>query len=101
MKGDSILKQRQYAREHLDHLRTMLMAEPRGHLDMNGALLVDRTDPRADVAVLFMHNEGKCGRGALLVDRTDPWADVAVLFMHNEGKCGRGAAVLLTDIQDD
>ena len=62
IKGSTILEQRRYAKEHLDHLRTMLMSEPRGHLDMYGALLVEKTDPRADMAVLFTHNEGKgCG----------------------------------------
>lgn len=59
MKGDTILEQRQYAKTHLDHLRTMLMSEPRGHLDMYGALLVEKTDPQADMAVLFLHNEGE------------------------------------------
>ena len=61
VKGDTILEQRQYAKKHLDHLRTMLMREPRGHMEMYGALLVDKTHPQADMAVLFMHNEGGCG----------------------------------------
>ena len=56
--GDSILEQRRYAKEKLDHLRTMLMFEPRGHKEMYGALLVETTHPDADMAVLFMHNEG-------------------------------------------
>ena len=46
-------------RSHLDHLRTLLMYEPRGHADMYGALLVDSDLPEVDMAVLFMHNEGK------------------------------------------
>ena len=37
----------------------MLMSEPRGHADMYGALLVESDLPEADMAVLFMHNEGK------------------------------------------
>ena len=45
-------------REKLDHLRTMLMREPRGHFDMYGALVVESDLPEADLAVLFMHNEG-------------------------------------------
>ena len=40
----------------------MIMREPRGHFDMYGALLVDSDFPEADLAVLFMHNEGR-GRG--------------------------------------
>jgi proline racemase len=34
-----MLEKRRYAREHLDHLRTALMWEPRGHADMYGCLL--------------------------------------------------------------
>ena len=59
VKGSTILEQREYTKQHLDHLRTMLMSEPRGHKDMYGALLVEKTHPKADMAVLFMHNEGK------------------------------------------
>ena len=36
--GDTILARRRYARESLDHLRTALMWEPRGHADMYGCL---------------------------------------------------------------
>ena len=34
--GDTILDKRRYARERLDHLRKLLMFEPRGHFDMYG-----------------------------------------------------------------
>ena len=70
--GDSILAKRRYAREHLDHLRKLLMFEPRGHFDMYGALLVQPTLPGADLAVLFMHNEGystMCGHATLALGR--------------------------------
>ena len=43
--GDTILAKRRYAREHLDHLRKLLMFEPRGHYDMYGALLVEPSLP--------------------------------------------------------
>ena len=55
------MEQRRYVKSHLDHLRTMLLHEPRGHLDMYGVLLVEKTHPQADMAVLFMHTEGECG----------------------------------------
>jgi len=35
------------------------MFEPRGHKDMYGALIVDKDIADADMAVLFIHNEGK------------------------------------------
>ncbi len=66
MKGSTILEQRQYAKQHLDHLRTMLMHEPRGHFEMYGALLVPPTHPKAHLAVLFMHNEGRFGGQGLM-----------------------------------
>uniref|UniRef100_A0A3B3HBC6 trans-L-3-hydroxyproline dehydratase n=1 Tax=Oryzias latipes TaxID=8090 RepID=A0A3B3HBC6_ORYLA len=72
VKGDTILSKRRYAREHLDHLRRALMFEPRGHADMYGALIVDSETPKADLAVLFMHNEGystMCGHAVIALGR--------------------------------
>ena len=34
------------------------MAEPRGHSDMCGVIPVTPNNKEADVAALFMHNEG-------------------------------------------
>jgi proline racemase len=33
--GTTILQKRAYAKQHLDHLRTFLMAEPRGYFGSN------------------------------------------------------------------
>jgi len=66
--GASILQRRAFARQHLDHLRRMLMLEPRGHADMYGALLMPPATDDGDVGVLFMHNEGystMCGHGII------------------------------------
>ncbi len=68
LSGDTMLARRRYAREHLDHLRTALMWEPRGHADMYGAILTPPVTPGADLGVLFMHNEGystMCGHGII------------------------------------
>ena len=68
LQGDTILARRRYAREHLDHLRTALMWEPRGHADMYGGLLTPPVTPGADLGVLFVHNEGystMCGHGII------------------------------------
>ena len=70
--GDDILAKRRYAREHLDHLRKFLMFEPRGHYDMYGAVLIAPSLPDADLAVLFIHNEGystMCGHAILALGR--------------------------------
>ena len=66
--GESILARRRYALENLDHLRTALMWEPRGHADMYGCVVTPPATPEADFGVLFMHNEGystMCGHGII------------------------------------
>ena len=63
-----ILERRRWAREHADAARQVLMYEPRGHRDMYGAVLLPPFRPDADIAVLFMHNEGystMCGHGVI------------------------------------
>lgn len=68
----TILEKRAFVRDNLDHLRKMLVFEPRGHHDMYGALLVEPDLPGADLAVLFMHNEGystMCGHAVIALGR--------------------------------
>lgn len=68
----TILEKRAYVRDHLDHLRKVLMFEPRGHYDMYGVLPVEPDLPGADLAVLFMHNEGystMCGHATIALGR--------------------------------
>jgi len=110
--GDTILAKRRYAREHLDHLRKLLLFEPRGHYDMYGALLVEPTLPGADLAVLFMHNEGystMCGHATIalgryavdhgLVPRIEPVTEVGIecpcglLHVHVAVKDGQSGHV--------
>ncbi|KAK2167558.1 hypothetical protein LSH36_26g04068 [Paralvinella palmiformis] len=70
--GETILEKRKYAREKLDELRKFLMFEPRGHSDMYGVILVEPDHPKADVAVLFMHNAGystMCGHAVIALGR--------------------------------
>jgi trans-L-3-hydroxyproline dehydratase len=64
--GDTVLEKRRYFREHLDHLRTGTMWEPRGHADMYGAVITPSRD--ADFDVFFVHNEGystMCGHAII------------------------------------
>jgi trans-L-3-hydroxyproline dehydratase len=66
--GDTILAKRRYARAHLDHLRTALMWEPRGHADMYGCIPTEPVTPDGTLGVLFLHNEGfstMCGHGVI------------------------------------
>jgi len=72
IEGDTILEKRKYVKENLDHLRETLMHEPRGHNDMYGALLVEPDLEQADMAVLFLHNEGystMCGHAVIALGR--------------------------------
>jgi trans-L-3-hydroxyproline dehydratase len=82
--GATILEKRRHAREHLDHLRRFLMFEPRGHFDMYGVIPVEPDLPDADLAVLFMHNEGystMCGHGVIALGR---WAVEQGLMARHE-----------------
>ena len=66
--GDTILARRRYAQAHLDHLRTALMWEPRGHADMYGCIIMPPVSEEADIGILFIHNEGystMCGHGII------------------------------------
>lgn len=72
--GATILDKRRHARDHLDRWRRLLMFEPRGHYDMYGVLPVEPDLPDADLAVLFVHNEGystMCGHAVIALGR---WA---------------------------
>ena len=72
--GATIMAKRRHAREHLDRYRRLLMFEPRGHYDMYGVLLAEPDLPGADLAVLFIHNEGystMCGHAVIALGR---WA---------------------------
>ncbi|KPK77257.1 MAG: proline racemase [Phycisphaerae bacterium SM23_30] len=66
--GKTILQKRRYLRENLDHLRTGLMFEPRGHADMYGAIITKPQTPDGDFGVIFMHNQGystMCGHAII------------------------------------
>jgi proline racemase len=68
LSGSTILERRRSALQQHDHLRKMLMWEPRGHADMYGGILVPPDHDEAQVGVLFMHNEGystMCGHGTI------------------------------------
>jgi len=70
--GPTILAKRRNAREHLDRYRRLIMFEPRGHYDMYGVLPVEPDLAGADLAVLFIHNEGystMCGHAVIALAR--------------------------------
>ncbi|MEU6644681.1 proline racemase family protein [Saccharomonospora sp. NPDC046836] len=66
--GATMFERRQYFVEHLDHVRRLLMYEPRGHSAMSGAILQPPTRADADWGVLFIEVSGclpMCGHGTI------------------------------------
>jgi len=66
--GATILEKRRWVAANLDHVRRLLVNEPRGHADMYGCFVVEPDDDGADLGVLFFHNEGystACGHGTI------------------------------------
>ena len=57
-----------YLEKNLDHIRTAVMLEPRGHNDMFGSILTTPTVDEADFGIIFMDGGGylnMCGHGTI------------------------------------
>jgi len=68
--GESMLEKANFVRENLDHLRTLMVYEPRGHSNMYASLIIPPVDSRADFGVIFMENGGyptMCGHGTISI----------------------------------
>ncbi|MET9508593.1 proline racemase family protein [Streptomyces flavidovirens] len=66
--GATMAERRIHFMEHLDHVRTLLMYEPRGHAAMSGAILQPPTRPDGDYGVLYIEVSGvlpMCGHGTI------------------------------------
>jgi proline racemase len=66
--GTTVLERRRDALGRLDHVRRLLVYEPRGHADMYGCHVVPGNDDGADLGVVFFHNAGystACGHGTI------------------------------------
>lgn len=66
--GATMAERRTWFMEHSDHLRTLLMYEPRGHASMSGAILQPPTRPDCDWGVLYIEVSGclpMCGHGTI------------------------------------
>ena len=90
--GETILARRRYAKENLDHLRTALMWEPRGHADMYGCIVTPPVTAEADIGVLFMHNEGfstLCGHGII---------EKGMAIHHARGEIGLNQPIVIESI---
>ena len=66
--GATMNERRLHFIEHLDHIRRLLVNEPRGHSAMSGAILQPPTRPDADFGVLYIEVSGclpMCGHGTI------------------------------------
>ncbi len=68
IQGNTVSEKMLYFRENMDHIRTMLMQEPRGHSVMSGAILTEPCHPDADVGVIYLEAGGylpMCGHDTI------------------------------------
>jgi proline racemase len=66
--GATMFDRRRYFIDNLDHIRRLLMNEPRGHSAMSGAILQPPTREDADFGVLYIEVSGclpMCGHGTM------------------------------------
>lgn len=66
--GSSITEKRDFFQRHLDHLRTALLFEPRGHRDMFGCVLTEPAGSDAEFGMFFMDGGGyqdMCGHATV------------------------------------
>jgi proline racemase/trans-L-3-hydroxyproline dehydratase len=68
LEGRTVPERRLWAAANLDHVRRLLVNEPRGHADMYGCFVTLPDDADGDLGVVFFHNEGystACGHGTI------------------------------------
>ena len=85
-RGATILDKRRDALDRLDHVRRLLVHEPRGHADMYGCFVVEPDDDAADLGVVFFHNAGystACGHGTIALAT---WALDSGVVERREGE---------------
>src|SRR5260370_14982409 len=66
--GSTIGEKRRWFQEHLDHLRTGLCLEPRGHRSLLIAVLTEPVTPAAHFGLFFIYPGGyyvSCGEGTI------------------------------------
>jgi proline racemase len=66
--GATVADRRVHAQAHLDHIRRLLVHEPRGHGGMYGCFVTPPDDPQAELGAVFFHQSGfstACGHGTI------------------------------------
>ena len=68
IRGNSVAEKRDYVKERMDHIRSFLCNEPRGHSGMYGAIVTEPANREADIGVIFFSPVGyddMCGHGTI------------------------------------
>lgn len=89
--GKTMQEKKQYLIDNMDHIRTAIMLEPRGHADMFGSIMTSACDPSADFGIIFMDGGGylnMCGHGSIgaatvavetgVVEKKEPYTEVTM-----------------------
>ncbi len=66
--GNTMVEKKEYLEKNLDHIRTAIMLEPRGHNDMFGSVMTSACTEGADYGIIFMDGGGylnMCGHGSI------------------------------------
>jgi len=66
--GNTMMEKKNFIMENYDHIRKLLMNEPRGHKDMFGAIIVKPANKQCDIGVIFMDSGSylnMCGHGTI------------------------------------
>lgn len=66
--GNTMMEKKKFMQSNMDHIRKLLMHEPRGHLNMFGAIITKPCNAECDLGVLFMDSGGylnMCGHGTI------------------------------------
>jgi proline racemase/trans-L-3-hydroxyproline dehydratase len=83
--GSCVAERREHAAAHLDHLRRLLVQEPRGHGGMYGCFVTPPDDQGAELGAVFFHQSGfstACGHGTIALAT---WAADAGLVAADAG----------------
>lgn len=66
--GNTMMEKKEFVLNNFDHIRKLLMNEPRGHKDMFGAILTKPVNEQCDMGVIFMDSGSylnMCGHGTI------------------------------------
>ena len=110
--GSTMMERKVFYEKNYDAYRQALMAEPRGHHDMVGALLMEPANPEADLGVIYMDTNrwiNMCGHATIgcattavetgLFPITEPYTrikfDTPAGMVHTIVKVEKGKAIEL------